>query len=148
MTRSSFITRRKISWVPDFKPISNMLDILFTAHANLNRIAFLFRQCRDLFSSILFATYFFIIHSCIPLIPEQPFKSIRCHKKPWHEYAVKRFDSISNDRRGILFLSFLGKISLRSKTMLFFFFTNIYLGINNSIWYHSGTRLSHWINTT
>lgn len=146
MTRSSFITRRKISWVPDFKPISNMLDILFTAHANLNRIAFLFRQCRDLFSSILFATYFFIIHSCIPLIPEQPFKSIRCHKKPWHEYAVKRFDSISNDRRGIFFLS-LEKFHFDQR-QCFFFFTNIYLGINNSIWYHSGTRLSHWINTT
>lgn len=146
MTRSSFITRRKISWVPDFKPISNMLDILFTAHANLNRIAFLFRQCRDLFSSILFATYFFIIHSCIPLIPEQSFKSIRCHKKPWHEYAVKRFDSISNDRRGIFFLS-LEKFHFDQR-QCFFFFTNIYLGINNSIWYHSGTRLSHWINTT
>lgn len=123
--------------MPDFKPIEHARYFIHGPRQfKPNRIPF--RQCRDLFSSILFATYFFVIHSCIPVIPEQPFKSIRCHK-PWHDMLWEdsiRFRTIVEE------FSFLGKKnSPQTDSLLFnqratvFFFINIvkmciYLGIN------------------
>lgn len=85
--------------MPDFKPIEHARYFIHGPRQfKPNRIPF--RQCRDLFSSILFTTYFFIIHSCIPVIPEQPFKSIRVTSC---DTAVKKIRFDFERGRGIFF---------------------------------------------